>query len=778
MLARTALPLAVAIVSMGSCPAANAQQNPDGLVRGGTAKVRDVFVPLPPGDVRFAGGLLGSRYNANERYRLLRVDEADLLGAFEHRDGTHQVWQGEHVGKFLHAATQVWATTGDKALKAKIDRVAARLMKTQERDGYLGTYPRDQRWTAWDVWAHKYDLLGLLTYYQYTQSKPALLACRHVGDLLMRTFGTGRRDINKAGEHMGMASCSVIEPMLLLYRATGDGRYLNFAKYIVTNYDAPGGPRVVSSFEKYGRVDKVANGKAYEMLSNFNGLIEMYRVTGKDNLKRDALAAWRDIVSHRLYVSGTASAGEFFRDDYVLPNGESSNIGEVCVTVTWEQMNLQLLRLTGDPAYADQLERTTYNHLFAAQKPTGEAWSYYTPLEGRKSYSPATTCCLSSGARGVALLPSIAAMQSADGGLVVNLYNSGTIDTRLPGGRVVVRQETDYPVSGRVRLTVNPDSAHKFPLRLRIPAWAESASITVNGKALDAALCRPRSYAVIARRWRRGDTVVLDMPMPVRYLKGDHGNDGSEAVLRGPMVYALDTAQNGDIRMLKQVALGTNPSSTVRAQATTEAAIGDQISLSVSGSVAGSRRNLTLVPFAFAGQDGGSRYAVWIARPGRAKLTSGSGSLFYAANVSVSRVGNQTADIADDDVTTRRVTWNDAMATEDWYALTLPKPVRIGSAMYAHGAVYNNGGWFDASAGKPRIQVQEVKDGPWITVATLDTYPDTTATNNAGIKEGQRFTVRFYPVDAIAIRVVGRPASGDQPRQAFSSCSELQAFAP
>ncbi|HEY3415001.1 MAG TPA: beta-L-arabinofuranosidase domain-containing protein [Armatimonadota bacterium] len=778
MSTKTKAPLAASILLIALCPWAGSQQNPDGLARVGTAKVQDTFVPLPPGDVKFTGGLLGARYDVNERNRLLRVDEQDLLGAFENRDGTHQVWQGEHVGKFLHAATLVWATTGDNALKAKIDRVAARLIHTQEKDGYLGTYPPAQRWTAWDVWAHKYDLLGLLTYYQYTHSKSALEASRRVGDLLVRTFGPGKRDINKAGEHMGMASCSVIEPMLLLYRATGDGRYLTFAKYIVANYDAPGGPTVVSSLQKFGRVDKVGNGKAYEMLSNFNGLIEMHRVTQDGALRRDAISAWSDIVANRRYVTGTASAGEYFRDDHVLPNGESSNVGEVCVTVTWEQMNLQLLRLTGDPAYADQMELTIYNHLLAAQKPTGEAWSYYTPLEGRKAYSPNTTCCLSSGARGVALLPSIAAMKSADGGLVINLYNSSTIRTRLPCGTVAVRQETDYPVSGGVRLTVNPETPGAFPLRLRIPSWARGTSVTVNGRPLAAARVRPGSYAVVNRRWKRGDSVSLNLPMPARLIRGDHGNDGLEAVMRGPVVYAVDTAQNGNIRMLKQVALAADNASQLKATATVSKALGSQIALRTPGSVAGANRDLNLIPFSFAGQDGASRYAVWIARPGHAQLHGGSGSLFYAAKVSVSRIGNQVADIADDDVTTRSVTWNDAMADEDWYALTLPKAVRIGRATYAHGAVYNNGGWFDASAGKPRIQVRTEANGPWITVATLDSYPDTTATDNAHLTEGQKFSVAFPPVDAVAIRVVGRPACGDQPRQAFSSCAELQAFAP
>ena len=227
---------------------ATAQQNPAGMVQPSTAKVRDRFEPAPVGQALLQGGMLGARIDASEKRRLLEVDENDMLDAFERRTVPHQDWQGEHVGKFLHAATQAWVYTKDAELKAKLDRVVARLLKTQEADGYLGTYPENKRWTSWDVWVHKYDLLGLLTYYQFTGNKEALQACRRIGNLLSKTFGTepGQRDINRAGEHVGMAADSVLEPMVLLYRATDDPRYLKFATYIVTNYDAPGGPAILA----------------------------------------------------------------------------------------------------------------------------------------------------------------------------------------------------------------------------------------------------------------------------------------------------------------------------------------------------------------------------------------------------------------------------------------------------------------------------------------------------------------------------------------------------
>ena len=616
--------LAYLLLAMGCVNSrVHAQQNPRDLVIPATAKVQDVFTPLLPEEVALTGGFLGVRIDANKKNRMLTVDENDMLDAFERREVKHQDWQGEHVGKFLHAATLTWNYSHDANLKVKIDRVVARLLKTQEENGYLGTYPKDQRWDSWDVWAHKYDLIGLLTYYQFTKlanqgeatplGTEALTACRKIGDLLIATFGMepGKRDINKSGGHVGMASDSVLEPVVLLYRATNDTRYLDFARYIVTNYDAPGGPAILTLLESKKSVRAVANAKAYEMTSNFNGLLELYRVTGEKRLLDLMQIAWRDIVQNRLYITGSTSSSERFQDDFHLPNRMDANICETCVTVTWEQMNLQLLRLTGNPRYADELEKSVYNHLLAAQKPTGDDWAYYTPLEGRKPYDNYTTCCHSSGPRGVALIPEIACMASSDGGLVVNFYNDGTATTRLKSGEVTIKQTTRYPWEGDVSLTVIPEkNAQSFPLRLRIPAWSPKYEVMLNGKPLPSGeRIEVRSgYIVLNRAWNRQDVVHLTMSLPDRVLLGDHENAGKGAILHGPLVLALDSAANGD-NPIRRYGLGIDPAkpNSISLKA------GENLTFSLTGAATGKgKTNLTLVPYAVAGGDGKSNFAVWI----------------------------------------------------------------------------------------------------------------------------------------------------------------------
>ena len=291
-------------------------------------------------------GMIGTRIENSVTNRLLTVPLDSLLAGFRHRPG-EQAWCGEHIGKWLHAATLAWVYTGNPALRARMDYAASELVKCQLDDGYLGTYVPKEYWGSWDVWVHKYNLIGLITYVRYTGNREPLLACRKMGDLLCDTFGDGpgKRDIIAAGEHLGMAPTSVLEPMVWLYRLTGEKKYGDFCQYILRAWEQPNGPHIVSRLLDHKGVNQVGNGKAYEMLSCINGMLEWYRTAGDARYLQAALNAWQDILVKRLYITGTASAGEVFHGDYELPN--TGNVGETCVTVTWLQLNAHLLRLTG-----------------------------------------------------------------------------------------------------------------------------------------------------------------------------------------------------------------------------------------------------------------------------------------------------------------------------------------------------------------------------------------------------------------------------------------------
>ncbi|MFO0980908.1 MAG: glycoside hydrolase family 127 protein [Planctomycetota bacterium] len=726
----------------------------------------DVLAPADPATVRLEG-FLGRRYTASAHERLPLVDEDELLAGFERRPGSHP-WIGEHVGKWLHAACLTARATGDAALRAKIERVAQRLMATQEADGYLGTYAAADRFALkadadWDVWVHKYAILGLLCYHELTGDRRALEVASRAGDLLGKTFGPGGKSLITAGTHMGMAATSVLEPIVLLHRATGAPRFLDFARAIVAAYQDPGGPDLLARLAAKTPLHRVANAKAYEMLSNVVGLCELYRTTGDHDLLAACVNACDDVARHRIYPTGGASSHELFQADDVLPRGPEASIAETCVTTTWIQLNTQLLRLTGEARFADEIERSAYNHLLAAQRPTGEAWCYYTPLEGRKPYGNETSCCLSSGPRALALLPTVAVM--ASGALTcVNLFESGHYDG--------VAIATRYPYDGKVVVT----AARALRLGLRLPAYAgEGAELLVNGQP--APFVRERGYAVVAVQ--AGDRVALTLPFDVRLTRGRGPSVDRVFVTRGPLVYALGARLNptcGNLRLLALASLDPG-ALAVATLDPLRADVDGQVVLRAPGRCRypldqrPQELALELTDFAHTGTRLDAYEVALLA-------ADGSASCFAMASESWSRAGNVNGHFNDEDQSTYRVTYDGSKQDVDWFALTLSQPSpEFDLVVFHHGATHHDGGWFDASVEKPWLELQRTAGGEWQRVAALASYPDTTATDPRGLWRGEAFSLRLaQPQRACGIRVVGHPARGDQDHHNFASCAELKAM--
>ena len=185
------------------------------------------------------------------------------------------------------------------------------------------------------------------------------------------------------------------------------------------------------------------------------------------------------------------------------------------------------------------------------------------------------------------------------------------------------------------------------------------------------------------------------------------------------------------------------------------------------------RAALKFVPFYAAGATG-KRYCVWMQTPDTLKMQRIS--LFSQGTATRSREGNRTGDIRNPAPGVFVVTFDGAKQEQDWYAIRLDSPVTVNEIRFTQGGLFHDGGWFDTSDGKPRIQVQKEPDGPWIDLATLAEYPSTTAANPGGLREGEKFHVVFPPVRIYGVRVIGRPACGDNPSQSFSSCEGLEGF--
>jgi uncharacterized protein len=293
------------------------------------------------------------------------------------------------------------------------------------------------------------------------------------------------------------------------------------------------------------------------MLSNLVGLMELYRLEGDARYLRACQAAWDDVFSRRLYPIGTTSYAEHFTDDFTLPLGplreeEEPKIGEGCVTVTWLQLTLQLLQVTGSPKYADALERTLYNALSGAQSPHTGQVCYFIPLNGRRRFGevshglrPDISCCSSSIPRGIALIPECVC-GTFNGNPAILQYEAGTYRvTASLGGTsepVELRIGPGYPEREQITIEVRPPKAVRFALLLRVPTWAESFVARVGDaqfKGVAGGMLR------MEREWAPGDTVSVSLPMAIQTHQDPDRSSKRVWLSRGPQVLAADREAMG-----------------------------------------------------------------------------------------------------------------------------------------------------------------------------------------------------------------------------------------
>jgi DUF1680 family protein len=284
--------------------------------------------------------------------------------------------------------------------------------------------------------------------------------------------------------------------------------------------------------------------KAYEMMSCYQGLLEFYRTTGDKRCLDAAVATAKNIIATEINAAGSGAAFECWYHGAARETEPAYHMMETCVTTTWLRFCQTLLSLTGDPLYADQLEKTLYNAFLAALSHDAATFSKYCPLEGMRGRGEdqcrmKTNCCIANGPRGfVALLESLL-MADADA-VLVNLYTESSATVKLPdtGNAVTVEQKTDYPAGGTVALTVTPAREAAFALKLRIPAWSAATEVLVNGEPVKDV--KPGTYLPLARIWKPGDTVALKLDLRGRgRIKNNH-----LVLERGPVTLARDARFN------------------------------------------------------------------------------------------------------------------------------------------------------------------------------------------------------------------------------------------
>lgn len=359
-------------------------------------------------------GYIGKRLDQSFENRILAQDVDHLIEPFRSRTES-RMWQSEFWGKWFTSAVLAYRYHPDPKLMNVLQSAVSDLIATQTPDGYIGNYSADARLEQWDIWGRKYTMLGLLDYHELTRDKQSLKAASKVADHLIKEIYERDSLIVNKGNYRGMAASSILEPMVRLYRITGNKKYLNFAKQIVREWETPEGPQLISKsgvdvskrFPKPAAwYSKEQGQKAYEMMSCYEGLLELYRITGEQSYKEAVERTWQNIKDTEINIAGSGASEEMWFEGNKLQTLPVRHYQEVCVTVTWIKLNQQLLRLTGEAKYADEIERSYYNALLGSLNNNASDWAKYTPLNGERLPGSGQcgmniNCCNASGARGI-----------------------------------------------------------------------------------------------------------------------------------------------------------------------------------------------------------------------------------------------------------------------------------------------------------------------------------------------------------------------------------------
>lgn len=510
--------------------------------------VSDQLTTIPQ-DQLHLDGFVGGKTDLIINNRVKSQDYDYLVEPFRHKTETH-MWQSEFWGKWMLGAVASWEYTHDPELMEMMDQAVIKLLETQLPDGYIGNYPPEHQLTNWDIWGRKYSMLGLLRYHDITGNKKALKGARNLAGHLLTQLGPGKTNIIETGNYHGMASSSILEPIMLLYNKTRKDEYLEFAKYIVHQWETPDGPQLMGkAFKGVDVADRFPhpqrwfspeNGqKAYEMMSCYEGLLELYRVTGEPDYLKAVEMTVENIMEEEINIAGSGTSFECWyhgREKQTLPTFHTM---ETCVVTTWLKLNHSLLRLTGKSQYADNIELTYYNALLASTKHDGTEITMYSPLlghrgPGERQCNMDINCCSANGPRGYSMMPRFAVMTASDG-IYLNMYGESKATATLPGNEVLLEQNTEYPLHGEVSININPATAETFTISLRIPQWSEQTSIHVNGENIDGII--PGTYKQITRKWNKGDKIELQLDMRGRLVR----QDNHVAIVRGPIVLARDS---------------------------------------------------------------------------------------------------------------------------------------------------------------------------------------------------------------------------------------------
>jgi uncharacterized protein len=488
------------------------------------------------------------------------------------------VYSDSDVYKWTEAVGFALQSCDRPELRSIADKVIADVVAAQQSDGYLNTYfvgdrasqrmlPQTQS-TGHELYCIGHLLQGAIAYYRATGDRKLLDAgIRFVDDFLMPNYGPApKKPIVSGHPEIEMA-------LIELYRITGDKRQLDLAGYILHGDDRISFPEYRAIYMFCGTpftARTKLEGHAVRAMYACCGATDYYLETGDSTYWKTLNTLWYDMTKTKMYVTGgvgSRSDGEAFGDAYELPNYLA--YGESCAAIGNMMWNWRMLAATGDARFADILERALFNGINSGMSLDGTLYCYRNPLAfdpstGEKIRNPwyDTTCCPPNLERTFASLPGYFYSTSKDG-IYLHLYSNSELNWDLENGTgLKVAQKTNYPWDGNVEIAVNPAQTSNFTFFLRIPGWAERATVSVNGKALTGVT--PGQYLPIERRWAPGDVIRAKFDMTPQVLEANPNlidDAGRVAIQRGPLVYCLEEIDQPNGTILTDVAIDLSQSS-------------------------------------------------------------------------------------------------------------------------------------------------------------------------------------------------------------------------
>jgi DUF1680 family protein len=477
------------------------------------------------------------------------------------------------VYKVIEGAAYSLRSHPDPKLEEYVDGVIDKIAAAQWEDGYLYTFyslperQSEKRWTNTRV-RHELYCAGhffeaAVAYYQATGKREILDVAIRLAEYIDSVFGPDKKRDVPGHEEIEIG-------LVKLYRITGNEKYLKLAKFFIDERGRARGRELYGPYCQDHRPvveQDAAVGHAVRAGYLYCGMADVAALTGDKNYVEALKRIWQNVVAKKLYITGGIGAtgkGEAFGDDYELPNRTA--YCETCAAIANAMWNHRMFLLHADAKYIDVLERVLHNGFLSGVSMEGDKFFYRNPLasDGKKQRSPwfGCACCPTNVVRFIPSVPGYVYANNGDN-LYVNLFIAGSGTFKLADNRVVLKQETRYPWDGDIKIRVEPQQPAEFAIYVRIPGWAqnqpvpsdlyrymkkndEKVTLQLNGDRV--ALDIDKGFVCVERRWKKGDVIELNLPMPVRrVLCNEKARENADkvALQRGPIVYCAEEADNG-----------------------------------------------------------------------------------------------------------------------------------------------------------------------------------------------------------------------------------------